>query len=84
MGKVRCVEKIMCDERKECGVVVLMVWWREKEDDVVGQRNLSGTYWVIVIRPQLSRTATGVRNASDRPISVLNRTIETNIISQML
>jgi hypothetical protein len=25
-----------------------------------------------------------VRNASDRPISVLNRTIETNIISQML
>ena len=36
--------------------------------------NLSSTYWVIVIRPRMSRTATtSMRNACDRSITILNR-----------
>lgn len=37
-------------------------------------RNLSCTYWVIVIRPRLSRTATAsVRDSGNGPIAILNR-----------
>jgi hypothetical protein len=39
-----------------------------------GPGNLSATYWSIVIRPQLSRTATTkVWDTCDRSISVFNR-----------
>lgn len=43
--------------------------------------NLSGTYWVIVIRPQLSRTATSVEGyTSNRSsLSVLDRPMHTII-----
>ena len=36
--------------------------------------NMSGTYWIVVIRPQLSRTATTVKGyTSNRStVSVLN------------
>jgi 2-polyprenyl-6-methoxyphenol hydroxylase-like FAD-dependent oxidoreductase len=45
------------------------------KDDVVGwSGNLSGTYWVVVIRPEVSRTATAsMWNTSDRPIAILDR-----------
>lgn len=51
-----------------------------KEDHVVGwSGNLSGTYWVIVIRPRLSRTATtSVWDTGDRPVTVLNRSEHSN------
>ena len=53
-----------------------------RKDDVVGcSANLSGTYWIVVIRPQLSRTATTrMCNAGDRSISVLNRPARTNTL----
>lgn len=54
-------------------VVVDGLWWRR--DDVVGwSGNLSGTYWVVVIKPQLSRTATACMwDSGDRPVAVLYR-----------
>ena len=44
-----------------------------RKDDVVGWiGNLSATYWSIVIRPRLSRTATTkMWDTCDRSISVL-------------
>lgn len=44
--------------------------------------NLSGTYWVIVIRPQLSRTATTVHigyTSNGSCLSVLNRSMHTKV-----
>lgn len=36
--------------------------------------NLSGTYWVIVIRPRMSRTATtSMWDSGNRPITILDR-----------
>jgi hypothetical protein len=49
--------------------------WVGGEEDVVGwSGNLSGTYWIIVIRPRLSRSATAsVWDACDRPVTIFNR-----------
>lgn len=43
--------------------------------------NLSGTYWIIVIRPQLSRTATTVkRSTSNRlALTILNRAMRQKV-----
>lgn len=64
---------------KEKVVVVDGLGGRRKNDVVGWSGNLSGTYWVIVIRPRLSRTATTiVWNTSDRPVTILNRSKHSN------
>lgn len=57
-----------------------------RKDDVVGwSGNLKGTYWIVVIRPQLSRTATAsVRDTCDRPISIFDRTRHGNTLACLL
>lgn len=54
------------------------MWW--KRDGVVGwSGNLSCTYWVVVIRPRLSRTATAsMWDSGNRPIAILDRPEQEN------
>jgi hypothetical protein len=81
--EVRCALRKACVmEEKKCEVVVVDGWVEEERTKLVGRANLSGTYWVIVIRPQLSRTATTrMCNTSDRSISVLNRPARIDTVS---
>ncbi len=48
--------------------------------------NLSGTYWVVVIRPQLSRTATAIKSdTSNRsPISIFDRPMRIIVSISMI
>ena len=58
--------------------VVLMGWVEERSEDAVGcSGNLSGTYWLIVIRAGVSRaaTTTTMSNAGDGSIAILDRPV---------
>jgi hypothetical protein len=72
-------------EKNKKRLLLMMVGGGGREDCGWRSANLSGTYSVIVIRPQLSRTATTrMGDASDRSVAVLNRPTRINTISLML
>lgn len=58
-----------------------VVWW--KRNGAVGCfGNLSGTHWVIVIRPQLSRSATTIDigyTSNGSSVSILYRSMRTRV-----
>jgi hypothetical protein len=73
----------ICDGDGEKKWVFLMGCVVEEEWRGWMLRNLSATYWVIVIRPQLSRTATiDIGYTSNRPsLSILNRSMHKTLAS---
>jgi hypothetical protein len=84
---VKWVVSNISDEGWRWNVVVDERWRREggRGNGRCGWvHRLGGTYWVIVIRPQLSRAATRVCNTGDRPVSVLDWPARNKIVSGML